>query len=186
MISHRIAKTLFNTLLSWKWSQAIEDEAFSLWLQLADGPKQPEESRSPLMVEVPALYRLVDSMVANRQAAAETILHDAGNVDKLTRTQLAAKKAEFRKQARQGVAARLAAEAAIQSGPLEPWLRIEQAYLDVQLDQRFCRRRNQCWKILGEGRFQARSRPSRRKSFLRCKSSSAASMRGCTSGPLSR
>lgn len=141
---------LFNTLLSWKWSEAIENEAFTVWTHLADGPEQQQASRSPLVVEVPALYRLVDAMVTNRQTAAEEKLHDAGNTDKLTRSQLASKKAEFRKQAREGVAARLAAEAAKNSGPLEPWLRIEQAYLDVQLDQHLAEVETQCWKILGE------------------------------------
>ena len=103
-----------------------------------------------LMAEVPALYRLVDAMIRNRQAAAEQELHDKGEVDKLTRTQLAAKKAEIRKAARTGVAKRLAEEAAKEKGPLAPWLRIEKAYLDVGLDQNLPGVEVECWKILGE------------------------------------
>ena len=140
--------TLFDTLLGWKWSEAIETEAFATWHHLADAAEPG--TTDPLVIEVPALYRLVDSMIANRQAAAKEKLHDAGNVDKLTRTELAAKIAEFRKAAREGVAARLAAEAAKKPGSLEPWLRIEQSYLDVQLDRNLDDIAARCWKILGE------------------------------------
>ena len=123
---------LFDTLLTWKWSEEIENEAFGLLHRLAevgvapDGP-EPAEAGSPtrevangdrLMIEVPALYRLVDSMLTARQAAADEKLQDGGKVNELTRTELAAKKAEFRKAARQGLAARLAAESAKERGPL--------------------------------------------------------------------
>ena len=140
--------TLFDTLLGWKWSEAIESEAFATWHHLADAAEPG--TTDPLVFEVPALYRLVDSMIANRQAAAKEKLHDAGNVDKLTRSELAAKKAEFRKAAREGVAARLAAEAAKKPGSLEAWLWIEQSYLDVQLDRNLDDIATGCWKILGE------------------------------------
>ena len=156
---------LFDTLLTWKWSEEIENEAFGLLHRLAevgvapaDGP-EPAEAGSPtrevangdrLMIEVPALYRLVDSMLTARQAAADEKLHDGGKVNELTRTELAAKKAEFRKAARQGLAARLAVEAAKEKGPLAPWLRMERAYLDIQLDQNLADVESECWKILGE------------------------------------
>ncbi len=140
--------TLFDTLLGWKWSDAIESEAFATWHHLADAAEPG--TTDPLVTEVPALYRLVNSMIANRQAAAKETLHDAGSVDKLTRTELAAKIAEFRKAAREGVAARLASEAAKKPGSLEPWLRIEQSYLDVQLDRNLDDIAARCWNILGE------------------------------------
>jgi predicted Zn-dependent protease len=137
---------LFDTLLTRKWTDEIEREAFSQMRELSDA----EEPADRLLVEVPALYRLVDSMLANRQAAAEQKLHDRGEVDKLTRTELAKKRTEIRNAARQGLAARLAGDAAKEMGPLAPWLRIERAYLDVQLDQNLADVEAECWKILGE------------------------------------
>ena len=137
---------LFETLLSRPWSDRVETEAFALLRQLSNAP----DAGGQLMAEVPALYRLVDSMIRNRQAAAEKELHDKGEVDKLTRTELAAKKADIRKAARSGVAKRLADEAAKDKWPLAPWLRIEKAYLDVGLDQDLAGVEAECWKILGE------------------------------------
>ena len=139
--------TLFDALLSPRWTEALEQEAFALLPQLTAGNDEPDQS----FVQVPALYRLVDRMIAGRIAAAEQVLHDKGNVDKLTRTELAQKKADIRKAARADVAARLAAAAAADpKGPLAPWLRIERAYLDVQLEQNLAQVETECWKILGE------------------------------------
>ena len=111
----------------------------------------PEETESQkLLAQVPALYRLVDAMISGRQAAADRQMHDEGKVNELTRTELAKKKAEFAKSARIEVAKRLGDEAAKLGGPLAPWLRMEQAYLDVQLDQNLPAVEEMCWKLLGE------------------------------------
>ncbi len=138
---------LFDALFSPRWTEALEQEAFALLPQLTAGNDEPDQR----FVQVPALYRLVDRMIAGRIAAAEQELHDKGNVDKLTRTELAHKKADIRKAARAGVAARLAAAAAADlKGPLASWLRIERAYLDVQLEQNLAQVEAECWKIMGE------------------------------------
>ncbi len=111
----------------------------------------PAEAESQkLLAQVPALYRLVDAMISGRQAAADRQMHDEGKVNELTRTELAKKKAEFAKSARIEVAKRLGAEATKLGGPLAPWLRMEQAYLDVQLDQNLPAVEEMCWKLLGE------------------------------------
>ncbi|HEY2880827.1 MAG TPA: hypothetical protein VGJ15_00285, partial [Pirellulales bacterium] len=137
---------LFETLLNRNWSEPIELEALRLLPQLSDADSTGER----LAVEVPALYRWVDAMIARRQAAAETKLHDQGNVDQLTRTELAKKRSEFAKSARTGVAERLKDEAAKSTDALAPWLRMEQAYLDVQLEQDLREVELMCWQILGE------------------------------------
>ncbi len=89
-------------------------------------------------------------MISQRQAAAERTLHDQGKTDELTRTELMKKKAEFAKLARTEVAKRLGEEAAKANPSLAPWLRMEQAYLDVQLDQNLATVEEMCWQILGE------------------------------------
>ncbi len=139
---------LFEALRGRKWTEAVENEAFKLLRDLSDA----DEAADRLGVEIPALYRLVDSMIANRQAAAERELEDKGQTDRLTRTELAKKKADIRRAARAGVAARLAAEIgrAKPNDPLIPWFSMEQAYLDVGLDQNLGQIEQHCWKILGD------------------------------------
>jgi hypothetical protein len=141
---------LFDTLIGRKWTDDNEQEAFALLSQLNDS----EEPADVLTVEVPALYRLVDAMIAGRQAHANEELHDQGKTDELTRTQLAEKKIEFAKAAKTAVAERLSKEAEKASAPLSPWLRMEKAYLDVQLNQNYPQVEEFCWQILGETPFK--------------------------------
>jgi hypothetical protein len=153
--------SLFETLLTTKWSDDIEKEAFALLFDLSDATEPVDR----LATHLPALHRLVDAMLASRQAAAEAQLGDQGEQNKLTRKELAAKKAEFRQTAREQLAARL--EEAAQPVPeenflgrlsvnartrvlLRPWLRIEKAWLDVQLDRNLPQVEEFCWQILGE------------------------------------
>ena len=146
--------SLFETLLTVNWSDAIEQEAFARLLDLSDA----DEVADRLAVQVPALHRLVDAMLANRQSLAESQLGDRGEQNKLTRKELAAKKAEFRKTAREQVAARLGEQAGIlllqkrvpNADDLARWMRIEQAWLDVSLDQKLPQVEELCWQILGE------------------------------------
>ena len=140
--------TLFDTLLGWKWSDAIESEAFATWHHLADAAEPG--TTDPLVIEVPALYRLVDSMIANRQAAAKEKLHDAGSVDKLTRTELAPSSPNSAKRLATASPRGWPPKPRRSHGSLEPWLRIEQSYLDVQLDRNLDDIAARCWKILGE------------------------------------
>jgi predicted Zn-dependent protease len=137
---------LFGVLLSEPWTEAIEQESLALIAQLS----QADDANERLIQQVSALYRWTDAMLVNRQAAEERKLADAGGVDKLTRQELAKKKAEFKKSARTAVAERLGAAAEKDKTPLASWLRIEQTWLDVQLDQRLAQVEAECWKILGE------------------------------------
>ncbi len=147
--------SLFETLLTVKWSDEIEQEAFARLHELSDAAEPVDR----LAVQIPALHRLVDAMLANRQALAESQLGDQGEQNKLTRKELAAKKAALRKAARAGVAARLVEQVfnLFPDGQVEnlahglgDWLRIEQLWLDVQLDQNLAQVEESCWQILGE------------------------------------
>jgi tetratricopeptide (TPR) repeat protein len=146
--------SLFDRLLVTKWSDDIEKEAFAILLELSDA----KESIDRLAVQLPALHRLVDAMLANRQSLAETQLGDQGEQNKLTRKELAAKKAEFRKTAREQLAARLLelagalllAKRVPPADDLANWMRIEKAWLDVSLDQNLAQVEELCWQILGE------------------------------------
>jgi autotransporter-associated beta strand protein len=137
---------LFDTLLGRKWSEENEKEVFALLPRLTDS----SEPADVLSAQVPALYRLVDAMVAGRQAGADEELHDQGKTDELTRTQLMQKKLEFAKAAKTAVAQRLGKEAESASAPFAPWLRMEKAFLDVQLEQNLPQVEEFCWQLLGE------------------------------------
>ncbi|HZZ27728.1 MAG TPA: VIT domain-containing protein [Pirellulales bacterium] len=146
---------LFDALLSHKWTEANEQEAFGWWHQLSTA----EDDTARLGVQIPALYRLVDGMITARQAHDEQALHDEGKTDQLTRIELRDKKAEFAKASKAALSDRLAAEATkVENAnksdphdlPLLPWLHMEQAYLDVQLNQNLSQVEDFCWKILGD------------------------------------
>ena len=93
---------LFEALLSHPWTDALEAEAFAVLEKLNDR----DEPVARLFTQVPALYRLVDAMLANRTTASEAALGDSGDTTKLTRPELAAKRAELRKSAMQALADR--------------------------------------------------------------------------------
>lgn len=137
---------LFETLIGRKWTDENEKEAFALLPKLTDA----DEPAEVLTTEVPALYRLVDAMVVSRQARANEELHDQGKTDKLTRAQLMEKNIAFAKAAKTAVAERLGTEAEKASSPLSPWMRMEKAYLDVQLNQNYPQTEEFCWQLLGE------------------------------------
>jgi tetratricopeptide (TPR) repeat protein len=138
---------LFEALLNAPWSEQIEQEVFIRLRQLSE-EKEPVDR---LVVLIPALYRVVDQMVANRIVLESKALQDQGGTDKLTRQELAKKRADIRTAARQAVATRLAAEGAQeQNASLAAWMRIEHSWLDVQLNQRLSEVEAECWKILGE------------------------------------
>ena len=137
---------LFENLLTTLWSNEIESEAFAVLQQLSTETDASEQ----LTVELPALYRLVDAMLANRIASGEKRLHDQGELDKLTRKELAEKEAEIRKTARTELAARLAELARGSDEPMAAWFRIEQVWLDVQLGQNLVEAEAACWQMLGD------------------------------------
>src|SRR5205823_864987 len=101
-----------------------------------------------LAVQLAALYRFDDAMVANRNAKGQKDFNDKGEVDKLTRTELAAKNLEIRKAAFTGVTEFLTAQKEV--GPLGPWIEIEQCYFDVKLGEHLDDVEKRCWKILGD------------------------------------
>ena len=144
---------LFNTLLGRKWTKEIEDEAFHTLRELTYYSQLPTDPTARLLIQIPALYRLDDAMLANRQAKANEELNDAGKVNELTRTELFKKRAEVRHNALASLAERLAAEfksAEKDKSPLADWFRIEQSWLDVQLDQHRDETLAFCWNKLGE------------------------------------
>lgn len=137
--------TLFETLLTTAWTESIEQEAFARLRELSSA-----EPHKRLEVQLPALYRLVDAMLANRQAAAERLLSDQGGQEKLTRKELAAQKNEIRHKACLQLASRLSEEAKKEDGPLSNWFKIEQTWLDVQVSQNMNQVIQFCWQILSD------------------------------------
>ena len=137
---------LFETLLQQPWSNEVEQESFE-WL------RQLTESTEPaaiLRAQVPALYRLVDALVANRIALEQRKLQDSGEAQKLSRSELLARNIQILNEARAGVASRLLDVAKRDKSPVTPWLNMEAAWLHVQLDKQLAQVAAQCWEILGE------------------------------------
>lgn len=143
-LSYRSA--LFEELLTVRWAPEIETETFALLHELTEATDLYERMESQL----PLLYRWVDAMVANRQAVAVKALEDAGNLQQLTRKELAAKKSEIRTEALHGLGARLAELIAQEPEPLAPWVRMERLWLLGQLGENFAETETECWTILGE------------------------------------
>jgi len=138
-------ESLYDNLLSATWSNEIELEAFALHHQLTTSTDPSERTAN----EVRELLRLVDAMIANRIAKEEEQVKDQGDLDKLSRRELAAKLAEIQTTVHQQLAARLAEMAERADDPVASWFRIEQVWLDVQLRQNLNEAEAACWQIMG-------------------------------------
>ena len=137
------AAALFNVLLSQPWSADHENELFSMLDKLSDA----EEPAQRLAAEIAALYRLTDRMV---QARFEASMAKIEHQEKLTRTELAAKRAENIQLAREELCRSAAKRnAKANRGISCQWLNIERLYLDVILGRNLDRAAEECWEYLG-------------------------------------
>jgi hypothetical protein len=137
------AVALFNELLGGPWSAELEGEAFAL-LEQVSAAQDPGQR---LQAQVMALQRLTDRMIeARREANLKALQHP----EKLPRTELRKRQEEALRQARTALADRLRAAAEKERGPLAPWLRIEQLYLDVRLGRDLEKVAAACWDFLGD------------------------------------
>ncbi len=137
------AAALFHELLAQPSSAELEGEAFALLGRLSAA----QEPGQRLRAQAAALQRLTDRMVeARREANVKAIQQP----EKLTRTELRKKQEEALRLARTAVADRLRAAAEKERGPLAPWLRIEQLYLDVRLGRDLDKVAAACWDFLGD------------------------------------
>ena len=136
------ARQLFDTLLGQPWSAEHENEAFTLLERLSDA----EEPAERLAAATAALYRLTDRMVQARfDARMKAIEHQ----EKLTRTELAAKRAENLRLAREGFADRLRDETRKAPAELGRWMNVERLYLDVLAGRNLDKVADECWELLG-------------------------------------
>lgn len=142
---------LFDTLLVQPWKQEYEDRAYELLADIGKQPKQPGEDEvqrrlQELLAKLGALHRLNDRMVQARyEAAMNAIEHQ----EKLTRTELAAKRKEARKQAREAISDRLRGDRERYGETLAPWMVVERTYLDVQLERKLDEAAAEAWEYLG-------------------------------------
>ena len=101
---------LFAALLARNWTAEIEAEAFALLPRLqepadprpweaiaAEDHERGQSLIAQLLAQISGLHRLVDRMIEARTQAEMTKLQDTGHPENLTRQELAAKEAEFRK-----------------------------------------------------------------------------------------
>ncbi len=149
---------LFEELLSRKWRDEHEAEAFQLLGQLSAAELTSER----LAVQIAALHRLVDSMLQSRFEADVEQFQDQDHPEKLSRTEFAKKRVGYRKKASEGLVARLnqllkiepdaprEAAKAEEVAELHDWMRMERAWLDVRLDRNLKRVEQRCWTILGD------------------------------------
>ena len=136
---------LFQALLDQPWSIEYEDEAFALLEKLSDA----EEPEQRLAIQVRGLYRFTDRMLAARQAAR---LKPIEHPEKLTRTELTAKRAEALKMAREGLSERFQKEQARVAKLLAPWVAIERLTLETLMERNLSQVAAQCWDFLGTAR----------------------------------
>ena len=133
---------LFGTLLGQPWSAEIEDELFGLVDRLSDA-RLPADR---LAAEIAALLRLSDALV---RARCDATMLKVEHPEKLTRTELRARREENLRQARQGLAGRLRLVAAKAPQKLVPWITVERLYLDVLAGRGPDRVADECWELLG-------------------------------------
>ncbi len=167
-------KALFEVLLSREWSEEHEVEAFGLIDQLTNNNywSVAESSVSERMFgQVSAIHQWVDTMLEARQTADWKKFQDAGHPEKLTRTELAQKKADFKKSAQEGVAKRLANRLNIQPDAPKSreeglvfaecleWVRLERMHLDLTLGRNQNQVAKECWAMLGEKPVQSPEAP---------------------------
>jgi len=136
------ARQLFDALLGQPWSQAYEDEAFGLIVQLPD----VEQASQRLPFEIAALCQMTDRIV---QARFQDRMKAVEHPEKLTRTALRAKQAENLRLARESYADRLHKEMTVQNGRLVPWINIERLYLHVQVGRNLDQVAEECFELLG-------------------------------------
>ena len=161
--SHR--RELFDVLLRRDWSEEHEAEAFALIEKLTYSPYLGSTNPTPsqkLSVQIHALHQFVDAMLRTRYQADLKNLKDKGHPENLTRTELAKKNEEFRKQAQEGLAKRLTdrlmaraeadppAEEQAVIDELLRWIRLERMYLDLQLDRNQAEVAKEVWGVLGD------------------------------------
>ncbi len=142
---------LFELLLQRTWTIELERESFELITKLS-ASKTPAERE---FVQVGAIHRWVDRMLAMReQAAMERLESNAAyetiRAEQLTRKQYGAKRAEFRRVARERVATYLIEKRTQTEGVLGHWLGLEAAYLDIGLGRNLDRAVAEAWAILGD------------------------------------
>ena len=136
---------LFDELMAEPWTEAVEVELFGLLREIAENTPA-----SQVAAQVEAAHRLVDRLLLARVEADLKVLQDTGHPEMLTRQELAAKKSEFQQAAREGVAARLAAESKKHDGLLGQWLQMDRMFLDVQLARNLDEVSAECVVFLGE------------------------------------
>lgn len=140
--THYISQ-LWDALLSQPYSAEIENEAFALLAKLGSDEDEPGDR---LWTHVAALHKLVDRLLASRQELTMSMVE---HQEKLTRKELADKRAEVLKDARMAVAERLAKEAAGRPEALARWFTAERLYLDTLLEKDLAKSAAEYWQLLG-------------------------------------
>jgi tetratricopeptide (TPR) repeat protein len=152
------ASELFGALLDTTWTAEIEAESLAL-LDKLSGSDDPAER---LGDQVAALYRWTDRMESARYATLEAAIE---RPDKLTRTELAAKRMELQKRVLGDLAERLGRSLALPAGvpllarpavPAAPsdsglarWLTLERLTLEARLERDLPKVVENAWELLG-------------------------------------
>ncbi|MEO2017205.1 MAG: VIT domain-containing protein [Fuerstiella sp.] len=154
---------LFDSLFGRPWTAEVEAEALALLPDLS-----PDDSATVrLGAQVDHLQRFVDSMLKSRELAARTALQAEEHPEELTRTELAKRHADIRREAIEGVVASLeGAQSQLSPGrtessdaglpqdvalprcTLHDWLSVERLYLDLKLDHRHAEVAAACWELI--------------------------------------
>lgn len=137
------ANQLFETLLRQLWNDKFEAEACGLLDELTEAAT-PAEHLAQLL---PKLYRLTDRMVHGRYEAG---LRTVDQETKSNRIAFRRKKRELLREARNGYAQRLERQIKLHNETLAKWLRIEQLYLLVRLEDDLDKVVKQCKEFLGD------------------------------------
>ena len=161
-----VKQSLYNQLIQPFWTSEREAEAFALLEHLSGATTEGER----LVARIDKLHEFIDAMTTARYNASIKQLQDEGHPEELTRTELAAKQAEFRKQAREGLVELLASRLdsrkdgeegeeanpdnrpAAMEAEYREWIQLERTFLDLRLGRKRDDAAKDCWKVLGDAR----------------------------------
>jgi Flp pilus assembly protein TadD len=142
---------LFDTLLAQPWRQPYEDRLYALLKDVGERELQPNEEESDfrfarMVAKLDALYRLNDRMVQARYEAAMTAVE---HQEQLTRSELAEKRKEALRVAREAIAERLLKQKDDYGDELRAWMVVERTFLDVQLGRKLDEAEAEAWEYAG-------------------------------------
>ncbi|MEW4487161.1 VIT domain-containing protein [Thalassoglobus sp. JC818] len=150
---NQIRNQFFDSLLTKAWTQDIEDEAFAVWKDLA---ANDAALPAKIQTQVPALKRCVDAMIQNRILKEQSQNQDRGDLQELTRSELAEQQQQAVENSYRGLAlslSRLGEKLQSENSVLYEWVELEQIRLNGFLGEKLDASLTKCWEFINDREY---------------------------------